>query len=114
MAWIVVIAAVRIRLARGRDERAVYDLLGAPPAFTLVPTALAGALLGAAAAVLAAFAVWLGVAHYGDAIAHSLAATLGSIDITFPALSAIALFVALGAALGLVGGGLAGVARDTR
>jgi cell division protein FtsX len=114
LACLILLAAVRIRLARDHRERAVLDLLGAPPAFTLVPGALAGALVGIAAALLATFALWLCVAHYGDAIAHALAGMVGAIDVSFPAISAVALFVALGAALGAVGGGLAGVARDAR
>ena len=114
LAWLVVLAAVRVRLERDRRDRAVLDLLGASPAFTFVPSALAGALLGAAAAIVAAIALWLGVAHYGDSIATSLASTLGSIDIAFPAASLVGLFVMLGATLGLVGGGLAGVARVAR
>ncbi|HEX4452608.1 MAG TPA: permease-like cell division protein FtsX [Kofleriaceae bacterium] len=102
LAIIVVLASLRIRLQRERREREVYDLLGASPAFSIAPTALAGALHGAAAAVLAALALVLGVARYGDQL---------PIDIALPAASALFAFVALGAALGFVGGGLAAGAR---
>ena len=102
LALVVVLAAVRVRLDRSKQELAVLDLLGASAAFTIVPTALAGAVQGAVAAALAAVALWIGIALYGDAFAHAL----GSIDL--PAADQLALFVGLGAALGLVGGGLAG------
>lgn len=114
LALFVVLAALRIRLERDRRERAVLDLLGASPAFTIVPTALAGALQGALAAVLAAAALYAGLAVYGDGIARSLAGALGSIEVATPALSIVALFVAAGATLGLVGGGLAGASRVAR
>ena len=54
--------------------------------------------------------VWIGVARCGDAIALSAL----SIEIGFPAASAVLAFVTLGAAAGLVGGGLAGGARVAR
>ncbi|HEY3803363.1 MAG TPA: permease-like cell division protein FtsX [Kofleriaceae bacterium] len=106
LAIVVVTAALRLRLERDRRELEVYELLGASPAFSAMPTAIAGALHGAAAAVLAALALVLGVAHYGDAIGAPL-----SIEIALPAASALLAFVALGAALGFIGGGLAGTAR---
>jgi cell division protein FtsX len=105
-AVVIMIAALRLRLERDRRERDVYDLLGASPAFSVVPTALAGALHGAAAAVLAALALVLGISRYGDAIGDAI-----SIDVALPAASALFAFVALGAALGFIGGGLAGAAR---
>lgn len=108
LAVVVVLAAVRVRLDRNRQEIAVLHLLGASSAFTLVPTALAGALQGAVAAALAAVALWIGVALYGDSIAHAL----GSIEL--PSLGRLALFVVLGGGLGLVGGGLAGASRVAR
>jgi cell division protein FtsX len=114
LAAVVLLAAVRLRLERDRREHAVHELLGASPAFILVPTALAGALIGAAAALVAALALWIGVARYGEAIERSLANMLGSIEVTFPALSIVLVFVGLGAALGCLGGGLAGVARVAR
>ena len=102
LAIVVVLASLRMRLQRERREREVYDLLGASPAFSIVPTALAGALHGAAAAVLAALALVIGLARYGEQL---------PIDIALPAASALFAFVALGAALGFVGGGLAAGAR---
>jgi len=113
LALAVVIATLRVRLERDRQEHRVLHLLGASPAFSAVPTALAGAMVGAAAAALAAIIVWLGIARYGDAIAGVLA-SLGSISVGFPAMPAVLVFVALGAALGFLGGGLAGAARVAR
>jgi cell division transport system permease protein len=109
LALVVAIASLRVRLERDRHEQRVLHLLGASPAFAAVPTALAGALLGGVAAVLAAIVVWVGLARCGDAIASALAIELG-----FPAASAVLVFVALGAAAGFVGGGLAGGARVAR
>ena len=105
-ATVVVTAALRLRLERDRRELEVYELLGASPAFSAMPTAIAGALHGAAAAVLAALGLVLAVARYGDAIGTAL-----SIELALPAVTALLAFVALGAALGFVGGGLAGTAR---
>jgi len=102
LAIIVVVTALRLRLERDRREREVHDLLGASPAFIVVPTAFAGALHGAAAAVLAAFGLVLAIARFGDAL---------PIEIVLPAASALLAFVGLGAAIGFVGGGLAGSAR---
>jgi cell division protein FtsX len=114
LALLVVLATIRVRLVRDDREAAVLRLLGAGPAFTIVPTALAGALQGALAAVLAAVALYLGMTVYGDDIARALAGALGTVQLAAPAASMIALFVAAGAGLGLVGGGLAGASRAVR
>lgn len=100
LALVGVLAALRVRLERGRRERRVLHLLGASPAFTVVPTAFAGALYGLAAAAAAAITLAVLVAGYGDAI-----------DVIAPAPAELALFVLTGGLLGLVGGGLAGAAR---
>ena len=111
LALVIVLAAIRIRLARGARERRVLHLLGASPAFTFVPTALAGALQGAVAALLATAVICTALAAWGDAIAGALHGALGAVAIAAPAGVDFVLFVALGAALGLVGGGLAGASR---
>jgi len=110
---VVVLAAVRVRLDRqGRDrEQEVMRLLGAGPAFLGVPTALAGALQGILAAALAAAALWVVLARYGGTLAHALQGAFGPIALTVPSVAQVACFVAAGAALGLLGGGLAGAAR---
>jgi nucleoside permease NupC len=51
---------------------------------------------------------------YGDGIARALHGALGNVQIALPAGSVLLAFVALGAALGLVGGGLAGASRVAR
>ncbi|NVB83799.1 MAG: hypothetical protein HOV81_35820 [Kofleriaceae bacterium] len=114
LALLVVLATIRVRLVRDDREEAVHRLLGAGPAFTIVPTALAGALQGALAAVLAAVALYLGMSLYGDDIVRALTGALGNVQLALPAASMIALFVAAGAGLGLVGGGLAGASRALR
>jgi cell division protein FtsX len=111
LALLIVLAGIRVRLERGAQEHRVLDLLGAGPAFSIGPTAIAGALQGIAAAALAAAALALVIAQFGDGIAHALAGAIGSAAIAFPSLAACAVFIALGGALGFVGGGLAGIPR---
>ena len=74
----------------------------------------AGALQGAAAALLAMLAIAASISLYGDGISHALAGALGSVQIALPAASILVVFVALGAGLGLVGGGIAGASRAAR
>ncbi|HEY5925173.1 MAG TPA: permease-like cell division protein FtsX [Kofleriaceae bacterium] len=111
---IVILAFVRVRLDRAEQQLSVLHLLGAAPSFIIVPTALAGALQGAAAALLAALALAAGISVYGDGIAQALHGAFGSVQIALPPSSMLVGFVALGAALGLVGGGLAGASRAAR
>lgn len=123
LALMIVLAAIRVRLDPGRahgrwslggDELVVAQLLGAGPSFLVFPTALAGALSGVLAALLAVAALAAGLHAYGDAIAHALAPALGAVELLAPSPAQIALFVALGAGLGTVGGALAGASRVAR
>jgi cell division protein FtsX len=114
LALITVLAAIRVRLDRSRDEIAVAHLLGAGPGFHVIPTALAGALQGALAALLAALGVWGAARIYGDSITRAVASSLGPVELIVPMGVELVLFVAAGAALGLVGGGLAGASRVAR
>jgi cell division protein FtsX len=110
LALVVMLAAIRVRLERDRQDHAVLHLLGANPSFSAVPAALAGALLGLCASLAASVLVWVGVSSFGD----ELASTLSVQSVSLPALGAIAMFVAISAGVGLVAGGLAGVARVAR
>jgi cell division transport system permease protein len=114
LALITVLAAIRVRLDRGRNELAVLELLGAGPGFIAIPTALAGALQGIVAALLAALTLAIGLHVYGDSLADSLTSSLGPVELAMPGAMMFGLFVAAGAALGLVGGGLAGASRVAR
>jgi cell division protein FtsX len=114
LALIIVLAAIRVRLDRSREEIAIAELLGAEPSFHVVPTALAGAIHGALAALLAAAAVWGGIQLYGDAIVEAVAGSLGAVELVVPSALEVVLFVAAGAGLGLVGGALAGASRVAR
>lgn len=114
LALLVALATIRVRFERGERELAVAHLLGASSTFLVVPTAFAGALHGALAAVLALAAVALGIHVYGDVIAASLHGSLGAIDVALPDVLTCLTFVGLGATLGLVGGGLAGAAGSAR
>ena len=114
LALIIVLASIRVRLDRTRNELAVAELLGAGPTFFVIPTALAGAIHGTVAALLAAGALALGVHVYGDAIAGGLAPSLGPVELLMPGGAELALFIAASAGLGLVGGALAGASRASR
>lgn len=114
LALVTVLAAIRVRLDRGRNELAVLELLGAGPGFVAVPTALAGALQGIVAALLAACVLAIGLHIYGDSIADSLTGSLGPVELAIPGAAMLGMFVAAGALLGLVGGGLAGASRVAR
>jgi cell division transport system permease protein len=105
LALVIALAALHIGLERPRRETAVLALLGAPPAFIAIPSALAGAARGACAALVAAPALAFA--------AHEVGAPLAAIGLAPSAIFLTALLGlgALGALLGLVGGGLAGVAR---
>jgi cell division transport system permease protein len=114
LALLVALATIRVRFERDERELAVAHLLGASPTFLFVPTAFAGALHGAAAALLALVAVALGIHVYGDAIATSLTSALGTVHVALPDPITCLMFITLGALLGLVGGGFAGAAGSAR
>ena len=114
LALIIMLATIRLRLDRDPEEQRISHLLGAGPSFLLVPSIVAGALLGALAAVIAGGAIVGALYAYGDAIVSALAGPLGAIDLAMPTLAELAMFVGVGAALGLVGGGLAGASRVAR
>jgi cell division transport system permease protein len=103
LALLIVLAAVRLGLARSPVEAAVHRLLGAPPGFIAIPSALAGALQGTVAAVVAAGALGL--------VLHGRGGELATIELASPPAFALAGLVALGGLVGFIGGGLAGVAR---
>ena len=111
LAVFVVLAALRVELARSRQELAVARLLGASPSFTIAPTALAGALRGALAALLALGALELALSVGGAGIAHALRGAAGDVAFAGPSLGAAAGYVVLGLGLGALGGGLAGASR---
>lgn len=109
LALIVILASIRVRLDPRRQELRVVHLLGGGPAFVIVPRALAGALSGMAAALLAALGLQIALAVWGDAIGKLLATS-----VMMPAAMHVLIFVAAGASLGLVGGVLAGASRVAR
>jgi cell division transport system permease protein len=114
LALVIVLAAIRVRLDRSRDELAVAHLLGAGPGYIVVPTALAGMLQGLVAALVAGGGVLVALHVYGDPIASSLTSSLGPVALAMPGGIELAVFVAAGAVLGLVGGALAGASRVAR
>jgi cell division transport system permease protein len=114
LALLAALSAIRVRFERGEREVAVARLLGASPLFLFVPTSLAGMLFGTIAAALAAGAIYGGIAWYGDAIVSALHDALGAISLVPPSATMCAMFIVLGATVGLLGGGLAGASRATR
>lgn len=114
LAMIIVLAFLRVRLDRADREITVMHLLGASPAFLAMPTALAGALQGVVAALIAALALHVGIAVYGDGIARALHGALGAVEIAPPSAAIVALFVAIGATLGFIAGAVAGASRAVR
>jgi cell division protein FtsX len=102
LALVIALAAIRIRFERSPREARVLELLGAPPGFAAIPTALAGALHGTAAALAAVIAI---------AALDRGQVWIGATELVAPPALALAGLVALGAVLGLIGGGLAGVGR---
>jgi cell division protein FtsX len=114
LALLVVLASIRVRLDRSRREAAVAQLLGAGPGYFAIPSALAGMVQGALAAGVAAGALYAAATAYGESLTSTLSRALGSIELALPPAPEIAMFVAAGAALGLIGGSLAGVTRATR
>lgn len=114
LAFLIVLAAIRVRMDRSQTEVAVAHLLGAGPGFLGIPTALAGALYGAVAALAALVAGAITLHVHGDAIVATLAPALGPIELALPPTPELALFVAASAALGFLGGALAGATRVAR
>ncbi|HEX4422399.1 MAG TPA: permease-like cell division protein FtsX [Kofleriaceae bacterium] len=106
LALVIALAAIRIRLERSPREAAVLHLLGAAPGFAAVPSALAGALHGAIAAALAGLALVVAT--------HSVPTALVALELIAPPAGALAGLIGLGALVGLIGGGLAGLAGASR
>jgi cell division protein FtsX len=114
LALIMAFATIRLRLDRDPEEQRVAHMLGAGPGYMIVPSILAGMLIGAIAALIAGVAIVSALHAYGDAIVGALAGPLGAIELAMPTLVELAMFVGLGAALGVIGGGLAGASRVAR
>ena len=102
LALITALSSIRVRLDASSQEYRVVELLGGGPSFLAIPTALAGALQGLFAAVLAGGLLALGLHVYGDS---------SPVPLELPGALIALVFVGGGAAIGLVGGGLAGLSR---
>jgi cell division protein FtsX len=102
LALITALASIRVRLDANRREYGVVEMLGGAPSFLVIPTALAGAVQGLFAAVLAGGLLVIGLHVYGDRVPFEL---------VLPSALMLGAFVAGGMTIGLVGGGLAGISR---
>ena len=114
LALMTVLASIRVRLDRGDRELAVAELLGAGPGFTVVPTALAGALQGVAAALVSLLGLAIVVHLYGTGITETLSTEIYPVELVTSSALELVAFVGGGALLGLVGGALAGASRVAR
>jgi cell division transport system permease protein len=116
LALITILASIRVRFDPRSQELRVVHMLGGSPAFVIVPRALAGALSGIVAALLAALFLQIALAVYDDSIAKVFTSAIdaGPRALAGPAPMHVLLFVTAGAALGLVGGALAGASRVAR
>ena len=106
LALLTALASLRVRheeVRHGRhSEWQVVELLGGGSSFLVIPTALAGALQGLLAAILAGCLLVIGLHLYGSDIPVKVIAPTGAM---------VAIFFSGAAAIGLIAGGLAGVAR---
>ena len=114
LALLIALATIRLRLDRDPEEQRIAHLLGAGPTFLLTPSVLAGTIIGALSAVLAAGAIIAALSAYGGAIVAALAGPLGAIELATPTACELAMFVGTGALLGSLAGGLAGASRVAR
>jgi cell division protein FtsX len=114
LAALVVVAGLRVRFAGKRREHEVLALLGAGPAFTLLPTAIAGSVLATLASLIAGGAVAIVAGTLGAQVVRAVGGAFGSVDVAAPTAGELTIFIALGALLGMLGGVLAGTARATR
>ena len=109
LALITILASIRVWFDPRSQELRVVHLLGGSSAFVIVPRALAGALSGIVAALLATGALQIVRALQGSAIERVLAT-----ELVAPTALHVLMFVGVGAALGLLGGALAGASRVAR
>jgi cell division transport system permease protein len=104
--WVVA-ATARLRVVGLAAEARVAELLGAPAGFVAWPHVAAGALHGALGGVAAVAGLWLVHRAIAAEVAGALHAVLGEIEVAFLPAGELALVIGLGAALGLLGSGLA-------
>ncbi len=106
LALLTALGSLRVRheeVRHGRhSEWQVVELLGGGSSFLVIPTAVAGALQALLAALLACCLLVVGLHLYGSDI---------PVEVVAPSGAMVTIFLAGAAAIGLVAGGLAGVAR---
>jgi cell division protein FtsX len=110
LALVMTFGALRVRLDRGEKEARVLDLFGASTSFTVIPSAVAGAMLGLCAAFLAAVALAVTLGAYGDSITSTLRTSLGAIDLAPLDGMMLVGFLAVGALIGAFAGAWAALA----
>lgn len=102
----VVAMTMRLRAQAHRREAEVMELFGASEAFVRGPLLLQGMLQGALGAAAAMVVLWLLFDTGAGAVRDTLRQALGSGQVAFLPLAHVAVFVAAGAALGLLGSAL--------
>lgn len=103
----IVTVAMRGRAQGRRREAEVMALLGASDGFVRIPPAIEGALHGGLGASLAVLLLWALYALTRDTVGMVLGTVFGGVHVAFLPPAEIALLIAAGAALGLLGSVLA-------
>ncbi len=104
--WVVA-ATARLRLDSVAAESRVAELLGASPGFMRWPHVVAGAVHGALAGGLAIGGLWLVHRAVAPDVAATLTTIMGDVELRFLPAPQLAMLIALGAGLGLIGSALA-------
>lgn len=99
----VVATTMRLRAQAHRREAEVMELCGASAAFVRGPLLIEGMVQGALGAAVAMGALWLLFDTGAGAVRETLRQALGSGQVAFLPVAHVAVFVAAGAALGLLG-----------
>jgi cell division transport system permease protein len=99
----VVATTMRLRARAHRREAEVMELCGASAAFVRGPLLIEGTVQGALGAAVAMGALWLIFDTGAGAVRETLRQALGSGQVEFLPVAHVAVFVAAGAALGLLG-----------
>ncbi len=103
----IVASTIRLAVLARRDEIEILKLVGATDGFVKAPFLVEGTLQGTAGAALALALLYALYRASAPWVEHTLGAALASTTLAFLPLGDVALALALGGALGLVGSWLA-------
>lgn len=103
----VIAGTIKLGVYARRDEIEVMKLVGATDRFVKGPLVVEGALQGACGAAAAVGLLWLLYRVGAPALGRLLSSAVGQVELTFVPAPQLALAVAAGAVLGIVGSWLA-------